>query len=181
MSPVLREKETKDKNFEHEIHMERHEHRQELDNRKKEIISKINNLESKLKKHELKEGMLDKIIAMTYVEMDNLKENEFTRRGQKQAVLIKQMEALSILHDTLIKYEDMIQKYHKILIDIENNKLNSFLKVEGLKKEESKADESISDILLTLQEQLSSGMGSGTSSLNPLIDEIQNELKADNY
>jgi len=156
----------------------RDEHVVEITKRKREIISKIEDLNKKLKKHELKEGMLDQIIATTYIELENLSENEFTRRGQKQSILIKQLEALSILHDTIIKYEDMIQKYHKILLDIENNKLNSFLKIENLKKEEKATEEGIAELLSSLQDQLNTG---SSTNINPLIEEIQNELKENNY
>jgi hypothetical protein len=147
--------------------------------KKKEIQEKINALEKKLQKHSLKEGMLDKIINMTYTELENLKENEFTRRGQKQSILIKQLEALSILHDTILKYEDTIQKYQKILIDLENNKLNSYIKVENLRKEEKVSDDSITEVLAMIQEQIVAG-SSGVAS-NPLLDEIQQELENDNY
>jgi len=151
----------------------------EMDIRKKEISDKIKHLEKKLGKHELKEGMLDLIIGQTYTELNNLKENEFSKRGQKQTVLIKQMEALSIIHDTILKYEDMIQKYHKIMMDIENNKLNSFLKIEGLKKEENTTDENLGAVLQELQEMLKTG-GTGVTG-NTLLTEIQQELADQNY
>jgi len=161
-----------------DMHHVRDEHTVEMSRRKREIMEKIEDLNKKLKKHELKEGMLDKIISMTYTELENLKENEFTRRGQKQSILIKQLEALSILHDTLIKYEDMIQKYHKILLEIENNKLNSFLKIENLKKEEKATDDNITDLLMMIQDQ----MGVGTSAgISPLLDEIKSELEEGDY
>ncbi len=159
----------------------RTDHNVELSIRKREVITKIENLERKLAKHELKEGMLDRIINETYTEMDNLKENEFTRRGQKQSILIKQMEALSILQATLLSYEDMIFKYQKIMIDIENNKLNSFLKIENLKKEEKVSDDNIAELMMAIQEQLKIGSTGSTIGINPLIDEIQQELKDSNY
>ncbi len=150
----------------------------QMNDRKREILKRVQELERKLTKHELKEAMIDRIINNTYTELDNLGANEFTRKGQKQTILIKQMEALSILHDTLIKYEDMIQKYQKILLDIENNKLNSFLKVANLKKEEEKADEGIHGVLMDLQEMIKGG---GTVSGNPLLDDIQQELDDADY
>jgi hypothetical protein len=152
----------------------------EMNERKNDLKKKIDHLEKKLGKHELKEGMLDMIISQTYSELENLKENEFAKRGQKQSVLIKQLEALSILHDTILKYEDMIQKYHKILMDIENNKLNSFLKIENLKKEEERADEGLGDVLQELQQMLKSG-ASGNLTSNSLLDEIQQELSDGDY
>ena len=151
----------------------------EMDERKNDLKKKITHLEKKLSKHELKEGMLDLIINQTYTELENLKENEFSKRGQKQSVLIKQLEALSILHDTILKYEDMIQKYHKILMDIENNKFNSFLKIENLKKEEDKTDDDISGVLQELQSLLKGGSVGVTE--NTLLDEIQQELADGNY
>ena len=156
------------------------EHTIETNRRKREILAKIDNLEKKIKKHELKEGMLDKIISGTYMELEEVKPNEFTRRGQKQTVLIKQLEALSILHDTLMKYEDMIQKYHKILLDIENNKLNSYVKLESLKHEEKTTEEGISQLMQAVQEQLKGQLDQG-SSVNPMLEDIQRELEDNNY
>jgi len=147
---------------------------QELSKRKVEILSKIENLEKKIKKHELKEGMLDMIISGTYVELENLKENEFSRRGQKQTVLIKQLEALSVLHDTILKYEDMIQKYHKILMDLENNKFNSYIKIESIKKEEDKADDNLQAVLENIQ-------GMMNNQNISFIDDIKQELTDNDY
>ncbi len=158
----------------------RTEHNIELSIQRKELNVKVDSLEKKLRKHELKEAMLDRIINGTYVELDNLKENEFTRRGQKQSILIKQMEALGLLQDTLLKYEDAIFKYRKMLIDIENNKLNSFLKIENLKKEEKINDDSISEVLMAIQEQLQTGT-SVSAGVNPLLEEIEKELQESNY
>jgi hypothetical protein len=162
-----------------EIFKVKTEYRREMQSRQKEISSKIAALESKIKKHELKEGMLDNIIAGTYTELENLKENEFSKRGQKQTVLIKQLEALSILHDTIMKYEDMIQKYHKILLDIENNKFNSFLKIESLKKEEDKANDNLSEVLQELQQMLRSDSNGITENI--FMEEIKKELEDNNY
>jgi hypothetical protein len=80
-----------------------------------------------------------------------------------------------------MKYEDMIQKYHKILIDIENNKLNSYVKLESLKHEEKLTEESISQVMLAVQEQLKEGMSADSSSNNPLLEEIKAELEQENY
>ncbi len=164
-----------------DLHQVRTDHNIELSRRRRELIDKVQGLEKKLKKNELKEGMLDRIINETYTEMDNLKENEFTRRGQKQSILIKQLEALSILQNTLLQYEDMIFKYQKILIDIENNKLNSFLKIENLKKEEKTTDDSIAELMQVIQEQLTAGSNHSSAGVNPLLDEIQQELRDGNY
>ena len=165
-------------NDELEINRVKIDYNVQMNERKREILNKINELGRKLIKHELKEAMLDSIINNTYTELDNLSANEFTRKGQKQTVLIKQMEALSILHDTLMKYEDMIQKYQKIILDIENNKLNSYLKIANLKKEETKADDGIQGILIELQDMIKGG---GTASGNPLLDDIQRELDDADY
>jgi hypothetical protein len=156
-----------------------HNYKQNLQIIVHDLKAKIVSLNHKLTKHELKEAILDKIITSTYVELENLKENEFTRKGQKQSILVKQLEALSILHDTILKYEDTIQKYHKILIDVENSKFNSLFRVEALKKEEKNADENIAEILMTLQKNLSDAKSG--DGLNSLLCEVQQELKDNNY
>jgi hypothetical protein len=162
-----------------ELFRVKNDYRQEMDSNRDKIKAKIKNLEEKINKHEFKEGMLDKIINTTYTELENLKENEFAKRGQKQTVLVKQLEALSILQDTIMKFEDMIQKYRKILLDIENNKLNSYVKVTSLKKEENVADESIGAVLSELQTLIKESSTPGASM--SIIEEIQNELDENNY
>lgn len=153
-----------------------------LNHRVQEINNKITTLESKLAKFNIKESMIDGLINQTHTELENLKENEFTKRGQKQSVLLKQMEASSVLHDTIMKYEDMIQKYHKILIDLQNNKLNAFLKINGLKKEEDEAEESLAAVLMNLQKSLTESPQSGNQIPNiALLSEIEAELQEDNY
>lgn len=146
----------------------------------KAVEDKIERLDKKLLKFDSKEIMLDAIIAGTHVELGNLSENEFTKRGQKQAILIKQLEALSVLHDTIMKYEDMIQRYHKVLMDIQNNKLNAYVKLENLKKEEEKSDDSLSEVLMNLQELLGNNAESALPDIS-LIAEIEEELKDNNY
>jgi hypothetical protein len=153
-------------------------HEYSLEQRKGEILDKISNLERKINNLNMKEEMLNNIINGTHIELQNLKENEFTRRGQKQAVLIKQLEALSILHDTVYKWETMIQNYHKILIDIENHKINSLIKVENLKREEKETDENLTEVLETLNTHLKP---QDEAPKNSLIDQIQQELEKENY
>jgi len=150
-----------------------------MSNKRREITLKIDELEKKIQKHSIKEGMLDKIITQTSTELDNLSPNEFTRRGQKQSALIKQLEALGVLQDTLMKYEDMIQKYHKIVMDIDNNKLNGFIKIQNLSKEEEEVDEGLGSVLQDIQSLLKGG--GATSGSNPVLDDLQRELLDGDY
>jgi hypothetical protein len=170
---------TPDTNVEINLQKKSVVHEYNLNTRKDEVEKKIENLNQKIRNLAFKEEMLNSIINRTYTELENLKENEFTRRGQKQSVLIKQLEALSILHDTVYKWETMIQNYHKILIDIENHKINSLIKIENLKKEEEKTDENLSEVLMALNTQLKNT----TADLpeNSLISEIKEELEKENY
>ena len=161
-----------------EIQQAKTTYNSEMQSKKAEIKTKIQDLESKLNKHNLKEGMLDRIILQTYTELENLGSNDFTRRGQKQTVLIKQLEALGLLHDTMMKYEDMIQKYHKIIMDIDNNQFNGFIKINNLKKEEKVTDEGIGAVLMELQQILK---GDSSSGDNPLLEELKKELTDSDY
>jgi len=162
-----------------ELMTTKNNYNQEMDTVKKDIKSKIKELEKKISNHDLKVGMMDRIIAETSRELDSLQANEFTRRGQKQTILIKQLEAISIIHDTIIKYQDMVQKYHKIILDIENNKLNGFVKLEGLKVEEKVADEGISGLLVELQKTFRANESGETKA--PLLADIEQELSMEDY
>ena len=155
----------------------------DIEKRIDEITAKIDNLEKKIQKLTLKEAMIDSIINRTNTELQNLNENEFTRRGQKQSVLIKQLEAHSILQDTLIKWETMLQNYHKILIDIENNKLSNFYKIMQLSKEEKETDKELSEVLEELNKQLLNkpSEDSVSEGFSSLISDVEKELKENNF
>jgi len=154
------------------------EHNISLNQKKIDINTRIKNLDTKIIKLGLKEGMLDIIIDTTYRELESFGPTEFTRRGQKQTVLLKQLESLNIVNDTLLKYEDTIQKYYKILIDLDNNKFNSIMKLESVKKEEKKADENIADLLTDVQQLIHSPSSGGTKSL---MTELEEELIKDGF
>jgi hypothetical protein len=154
-----------------------HTYDRNMDAKREDIIKKIDELERKLAKHTLKEGMLDKIINQTYTELDELSANEFTRRGQKQSALIKQLESLGVLQDTLMKYEDMIQKYHKIIMDIDNNKLNGYVKIRNLKTEEKEITDDLGAVLQNIQQL----MQVETGQPNILLSEISKELSDGDY
>lgn len=155
--------------------------------RTREIELKITTLTAKIDTLTLNEGRIKRMINENSTEIENLSGAEFTRRGQKQSILLKQLEALSLINDTMLKYEDTIYKYQKILVDLQNNKFNNLLRIETLKREESTQDDSVMGVLMDLQKKMNPGHSSGAgvgdeySLPNTLLIDIENELRDGNY
>jgi len=147
---------------------------------KHEIELKIIAMNKKIERFHNKESILDKMISMTNQEIESLSPNEFTRRGQKQAVLLKQLEALSVLNDTILKYEDSIQKYNKMIIDIENNKLKNFISINAISKEEKTDEMDLKKLLVEVQE-LMKASSENPSTNQGMLSEIEAELIENNY
>jgi len=150
---------------------------------KHEIELKITQMNRKIERFHNKESILDKMISMTNQEIESLSPTEFTRRGQKQAILLKQLEALSVLNDTILKYEDSIQKYNKMIIDIENNKLKTFISIKSISKEEINEEMDLKKLLVEVQELIKNGSTGSNGELGNqgMLSEIETELIENNY
>jgi chromosome segregation ATPase len=146
----------------------------ELSNQKEQIENKIQNLESKLLSLNNKESILNTIISKIYLELENTDPKHFKAIAQLRTTLNKQLETLSIVMDMIVKIEDMIQKYRKMLIDIENQKIGNYIK---LQKEEQDVETDISKILLQINNQFND-----LKTMNPaIVNEVENELKELGY
>ena len=103
-----------------------------------------------------------------------------------QTNLMKQLESFGLLKDIIIKYEDMIQKYRKILIDLKEKKIGNRLKIASLMKEEEEKESDLTAILADVQNLISSEKTDFTDNSlknnnNQLLEEIQNELQQEGY
>lgn len=148
----------------------------EINSQKIDITSKIKNLERKIEGLVVKEGIIIKFINDNNNELQNLESNNFKYIGQKQSIIIKQMEALNILQDTIIKFEDIIFKYRKLLLDIENNKINVYFKAHSIKDEE---EDSFTGMITKIENLLN--QNDGEDNQNDLLIDIKNELKDGKY
>lgn len=158
----------------------------------RQITTKINSLENKLVKLELKESMIDNIITRTNALLESIDPKNFKWIGQTQSNLMKQIESLGLIKDIIIKYEDMILKYRKMLIDIEEKKVMNRFKLAALYQEEEEKDIEINEILSQVQELLGSSKSQKNNDIkdnstnsqeneNPMIETIMQELKEEGY
>jgi len=123
----------------------------EIDKQKNEIINKIASIERKLLSLNNKESIINNLIMKINLDLEKTDPKKFTAIGQIRTTLNKQFETLGLITDMIIKYEDMIQKYRKMLIDIENQKIVNYTK---LNKEEEILENDMSKILLQINNQI---------------------------
>jgi len=160
------------------------------------IQNKLNSLQSKLVSLEIKEQIINNIITRTNATLESIDPKNFKWIGQTQSNLMKQIESLGLVKDIVIKYEDMILKYRKMLNDIKERKINNRLKLANLFKESEEKETNVAMVLEEVQGLLASqNIGSnGTSTINttgenqdssnednPFLNEIIKELKEENY
>ena len=157
---------------------------------KHDLRAKIQQMTVAIRKFEAKDVMMNSIIERTYEELQSFAPNEFTRRGQKQTTLMKQLETQSLVHDTIMKYEDTIYKYQKLLMDIENNRISNFARLESLKKEDNRNEDNLATLLKDIQDLFGSGIdltqstldaGNGSTPQQLLMEDIQKELEDSEY
>jgi hypothetical protein len=145
------------------------QYNQNIDHEKNEIIKKIENLEQKLISLQNKETIINSLINKINIELENTNPTHFKAISQIRTTLNKQFETLSLIVEMIMKIEDMIQKYRKMLIDIENSKINNFIK---LQKELGSDENNLIEIFATLNQKLEN---------SPLAEEALLELKEDGY
>lgn len=148
---------------------------------------KIESMERTVRNFKARDVMMNSIIDRTYNELESFAPNEYTKRGQKQNTLMKQLETLGLVHDTIMKYEDTIYKYHKILVDLENHRVTNFAKLESLKKEEIATKDNLAGLLADIQHLFAkpdpTKVG-GSLEITPqelLMQDLEKELKDNNY
>ncbi len=145
-------------------------YKNELDSQKDKINDKIRNIESKLIVLNNKESIINTIINKLNIELENIDPKHFKTVGQLRTTLNKQLESLSLIIDMIVKLEDMIQKYRKMIIDIENQKINNFIK---LQKEEQEIEGDISKILLQINNQFNEMKNTNPEMLNMASEELK--------
>jgi len=146
-----------------------------IEQQKDEINKKINSLEQKLISLQNKESIINSLILKINTELENTNPTHFKAISQIRTTLNKQFETLSLIMDMIIKVEDMIQKYRKMIIDIENKQIDNYIK---LNKELGEEENDLTTLLTMLNQNIN---GTVNNSNNPLIEEAMLELKNDGY
>jgi len=134
------------------------------------ISNKIRNLDTKLIQLEIKEQMINNIITRTNATLESIDANNFKWIGQTQANLMKQIESLGLIKDIIIKYEDMILKYRKMLNDIKERKMSNRFKIANLFKEQEESESDVTMVLEEVQKLLN-----GSSTINSTKNEDGSE------
>jgi len=149
---------------------------------KEEIEKKIQNLEKKLMSLENKETIVNSMISKQNMYLESIDPNHFKAISQARNTLNHQFETLSLIIDMITKFEDMIQKYRKMLIDIENQKFSNTIRAS---KEEEQEETDVMHALLMLNEKFQKIQNGETENIDEssvvLIEDIQKELQEQGY
>ena len=128
------------------------------------ISSKIKDCEKKLTSLKSKEDIINTMILKTNNQIEKYTdENNWKLVGINNSQILTQFETLSLVQEMLCKYEDMIQRYIKMSIDIENHKINAYVKIKGTQKDEKATEEGFESLMsamhkLTTQPQENEAM-----------------------
>ena len=141
-----------------------------------EISEKLQSSKFKLTALKDKEEILIKMINITNSQMETTPKENFKLIGIYQSQLMKQFESLNLWQESLMKYEDLIQRYLKMKIDIENHKLNSFAKIKNLYKVADAAEEGFDTLLKNIH-----NITSNNSGVVDLQQEALQQLKIAGY
>lgn len=152
----------------------------QMDNNLKKYLKEIDDslTKARLKVESLnnKEGMLNKIITSTNAQLENTSSNNPKLIGVLQSIFIKQLESLNMINEAIIRYEDLIQRYVKIKIDIENQKLGAYIKIKAANKTSDKLEDDFTGILDNLHK-----ISQDKEMLFNVAEEAQRQLKIQNY
>jgi len=113
------------------------EYAQNLNETKKFIKDKSKSINNKLSILNTQAEFVEKVINKKQIYLESIPENNYTAIGKINNSIVFQMDINSKIHDNILKYENLLQGYIKYLMDIENNKLTAYTKIEALKNDET--------------------------------------------
>lgn len=142
----------------------------------KDIDVRIKNAETKLTSLAAKEDILNKMIHTTNSKMETTEASNYKLIGTYQNILMKQLESLNMWQESVMRYEDLIQRYIKMRLDIENNKLASFIKIKSLYKANDTVDEGFDALLKNMH-----NLSTNPSAVFDLQAEAAQQLRIQGY
>jgi len=144
----------------------------------KYVQEKINNAEIKITSLKVKEAIISSIIDRTNDSVSKfLADHNYPKAQGLQNALITQFETYSLMQDMILKYESNIQSYIKMSLDIENHKVNTYVKIKASKKNDDKTDKNYDAIVSKFNEI----MNSGPAGAQAFKSNIQKELNLEGY
>jgi len=150
------------------------------------ISNKISEAERKITSLKTKESIIDSMINRTNALVERYNEEKnYKLAGINSSVILTQFETLAQVQEMLIKYEDMIQKYIKMSIDIENHKINAFVKLNSSKKEEERTEQGYEKLMGAMHELMNNNETTQTGPGGPtnpvMLDAVRDQLKLEGY
>lgn len=146
------------------------------------IFSKIEDSEIKITSLKSKEKIIDDMIDRSNRLVEKYSaENNHKLVGINSSHILTQFETLSQVQEMLIKYEDMIQKYIKMSIDIENHKINAFVKLNMSKKDADKNEDGYEKLMNSMHKMFSQDTESNGPSNPAMLESVRKQLKLEGY
>ena len=144
------------------------------------VQNKISDFEIKITSLKTKEKIISDIIDNTNNSVGKfLKEGNFAKAQGLQNALITQFETFSLMQDMILKYENNIQSYIKMSLDIEKNKVDVYIKIKNADKNVDKDNDAYSELNNKLSEILNGGFnGQGGADFKA---QMQKELQLEGY
>lgn len=102
------------------------------------------------------------------------KEQNLQRIGQIQGALSRRMELITAVLDVALKYEDMILKWYKTLMEVERDKVSAYQKIKMLNKATTVGESDINKALDEVNKIIA-----GDSK--HLVEAAKNELNVSGY
>ena len=161
------------------------EYKKNLDDIKKNIGNKLTNIGNRIVVLNTQVEFVEKAIKNKQNVLDRMNPENITGMRKMEQSIIYSIEISGKIHESIIKYENLIQSYTKNLTDIENNKLSAYTKIRTLDKEEIASDKEYVKMMKELHDNLNHGMNIGMgdqdSSAVALLKEAANSLNIGGY
>ena len=139
--------------------------------------NKVEEIQKRIKLLQDKESMMNEFIARTHGSLEGTDHKNFKLRGQLQNAIMRQLEALQYITDTIIKYENLIQSYNKQRMDIQNNKVSNYAKWKALNAGNA-SDEAFKEVIQKFEaaalQMKTLGVDTKSGELEPSLDPVIN-------
>ena len=159
------------------------EYNKNLEDIKKNISNKLKNIGNRIVVLNTQVEFVEKAIKSKQNVLERMNPENITGMRKMEQSIIYSIEISGKIHESIIKYENLIQSYTKNLTDIENNKLTAYTKIRTLDKEEIATDKEYVKMMKELHDSLNHNMNSGNGGDYgaSLLHEAANSLSIGGY
>lgn len=153
-----------------------------LEDIKKNISTKLKNIGNRIVILNTQVEFVEKAIKSKQNVLERMNPENITGMRKMEQSIIYSIEISGKIHESIIKYENLIQSYTKNLTDIENNKLTAYTKIRTLDKEEIATDKEYVKMMKELHDSLNHNMNTNGGDFGSgLMHEAVNSLNIGGY